>query len=232
VRRADPGADSNADLARQVQATERAFAKTMADRDAAAFERFLSEETIFFSGEEALRGKRRVAERRAKFLEGPEAPFSWEPDHVEVLDSGTLALSTGPVRNARGKLIAAPDGEETIAEWMAHAEEWRTELQSGLRPKVDLQWVDPDTASATRCATPLPKASSSPASRIDPAQRGRAPRCYRGVEEAARSGAARPACPTTCRGSPITDVCPCTSSTRARRCTRCSRARRRGCPRF
>jgi hypothetical protein len=30
---------------------------------------------------------------------------------------------------------------------MAHAEEWRTELQSGLRPKVDLQWVDPDTAS-------------------------------------------------------------------------------------
>ena len=101
-----PGADSNAGLARQVEATERAFAKTMADRDAAAFERFLSEETIFFSGEEALRGKRRVAQRWAKFFEGPEAPFSWEPDHVEVLDSGTLALSTGPVRNARGKLVA------------------------------------------------------------------------------------------------------------------------------
>ena len=101
-----PAADSNAALAGQVQATERAFAKTMADRDAAAFERFLSEETIFFSGEEALRGKRRVAERWAKFFAGPEAPFSWEPDHVEVLDSGTLALSTGPVRSARGKVIA------------------------------------------------------------------------------------------------------------------------------
>ena len=101
-----PVANSNADLAREVQATERAFAKTMADRDAAAFERFLSEEAIFFSGEEALRGKRRVAEHWARFFEGPEAPFSWEPDHVEVLDSGTLALSTGPVRNARGKLVA------------------------------------------------------------------------------------------------------------------------------
>lgn len=26
-----------------------------------------------------------------------EAPFSWEPAQVEVLDSGTLALSSGPV---------------------------------------------------------------------------------------------------------------------------------------
>ncbi|HPA52918.1 MAG TPA: DUF4440 domain-containing protein, partial [Thermoanaerobaculia bacterium] len=31
------------------------------------------------------------------------APFSWEPALVEVLDSGTLALSTGPVRDPAGK---------------------------------------------------------------------------------------------------------------------------------
>lgn len=97
---------SRAELTREVEATERAFAKTMADRDAARFASFLSEEAIFFSGEEPLRGKRQVAERWARFFQGPTAPFSWEPDRVEVLDSGALALSTGPVRNARGELVA------------------------------------------------------------------------------------------------------------------------------
>ena len=99
-------AASREELTREVEATERAFAKTMADRDFERFTTFVSDEAVFFSGEEALRGKRRVAERWAKFFQGPAAPFSWEPDRVEVLDSGTLALSTGPVRNARGKLVA------------------------------------------------------------------------------------------------------------------------------
>jgi ketosteroid isomerase-like protein len=97
---------SNEALAREVQAAERGFAKTMADRDHAAFERFLSEEAVFFSGDEPLRGKRRVAEAWARFFEGAHAPFSWEPDRVEVLASGTLALSTGPVRDAQGNIIA------------------------------------------------------------------------------------------------------------------------------
>ncbi|HSN21938.1 MAG TPA: nuclear transport factor 2 family protein [Usitatibacter sp.] len=100
------GSPSRAELARQVEATERAFAKTMADRDPEAFASFLAEEAIFFSGEEPLRGKRIVAERWARFFHGSEAPFSWEPDRVEVLDSGTLALSTGPVRNPRGRIVA------------------------------------------------------------------------------------------------------------------------------
>jgi hypothetical protein len=34
----------------------------------------------------------------------PAAPFSWEPEQVEVLPSGTLAPSTGPVRDPAGKL--------------------------------------------------------------------------------------------------------------------------------
>ena len=40
-----------------------------------------------------------------RFYEGPAAPFSWEPEQVEVLASGTLALSTGPVHDPSGKLI-------------------------------------------------------------------------------------------------------------------------------
>lgn len=41
-----------------------------------------------------------------RFYEKPEAPFSWEPETVQVLDSGTLALSSGPVRDPNGKHFA------------------------------------------------------------------------------------------------------------------------------
>ncbi|WP_232227602.1 YybH family protein [Aerolutibacter daejeonensis] len=99
-------ADALAVAQAEVMAAERAFAKTMADRDHAAFAGFLAEETVFFSGEQATRGRAAVAESWARLYEGPDAPFSWEPDQVQVLDSGTLALSTGPVRDPSGKVIA------------------------------------------------------------------------------------------------------------------------------
>lgn len=94
-----------ADLAAQVRAAETAFAKTMADRDLAAFSGFLSEETVFFSGPTPLRGKAAVTAWWKRFYEKPAAPFSWRPDKVEALDSGTLALSTGPVFDPGGKCI-------------------------------------------------------------------------------------------------------------------------------
>ena len=89
----------------QVIATERAFAKTMADRDQAKFSRFISAEAVFFSGENPLRGKAKVLDAWSKYFKTPQAPFSWEPSKVEVLESGTLALSSGPVRDPAGKLI-------------------------------------------------------------------------------------------------------------------------------
>ena len=91
---------------REVADTERAFAKTMADRDFNAFKSFLSEEAVFFSGPTPLRGKQRVADGWRRFYEKPEAPFSWQPEQVQVLESGDLALSTGPVRDPKGKLFA------------------------------------------------------------------------------------------------------------------------------
>ena len=93
-------------LRREVLETERAFAKTMADRDHAAFTTFLAKETVFFSGEKPLRGAEAVAAWWKKHYEAKEAPFSWEPEQVEVLDSGTLALSTGPVRDPAGEVVA------------------------------------------------------------------------------------------------------------------------------
>ena len=94
------------DLVQQVTDTERAFAKTMADRDFAAFQEFLSPEAVFFSGQQPTTGKADVVRQWKSLYEKPEAPFSWEPAKVVVLPSGKLALSTGPVRDKNGVLIA------------------------------------------------------------------------------------------------------------------------------
>jgi ketosteroid isomerase-like protein len=97
-------AETNAELKEQVRRTETAFARTMADRDSAAFARFLAAETIFMSNGRATRGAKEVVERWKEFFSGP-APFSWAPEFVEVLDTGTLAMSSGPVRDASGKRV-------------------------------------------------------------------------------------------------------------------------------
>lgn len=90
-------AETNAELREQVRNTEAAFAKTMADRDHAKFTSFLADETIFFGSKSAIRGKSAVSEAWKRFFEGPKAPFAWAPERVEVVDSGTLAMSSGPV---------------------------------------------------------------------------------------------------------------------------------------
>ena len=98
-------AETNAELKEKVRQTEIAFAKTMADRDQAAFARFLSSEAVFFTTGTATRGPAEVVSRWKKFFEGPQAPFSWAPEFVEVLDSGTLAMTSGPVRDPVGKRV-------------------------------------------------------------------------------------------------------------------------------
>jgi len=122
----------------EVAATERAFAATMAARDHAAFTAFLAPDAVFVSGTRTLRGRSEVAAAWRRFYDRPEAPFSWEPETVEVLDSGTLALSTGPVRDPRGKLIA-----RFTSIWRLEAPGiWRIVFDSG--------------ADACDCAPPRP----------------------------------------------------------------------------
>ncbi|MFZ6712684.1 YybH family protein [Undibacterium sp. TC9W] len=99
-------ADDNATLVKQVMQTEAAFARTMEVRDHKAFTEFLADETIFFSTKKVLHGKQEVAAAWKRFYEGSAAPFSWAPETVEVLESGKLALSSGPVRDPQGKLMA------------------------------------------------------------------------------------------------------------------------------
>jgi len=92
-------------LAKEVRDAEQAFAATMAARDHTAFTRHLADDAIFFDGEKAIRGKAEIATAWKAFFDGSNPPFSWTPENVEVLDSGTLAHSSGPVIDAQGQRV-------------------------------------------------------------------------------------------------------------------------------
>ena len=94
------------DLKQQVTNAEIAFAKTMANRDHAAFSKLIADDAIFFAGKRPIRGGDEVKKAWKGFYEGPVAPFSWAPEIVEVLPSGDLAISSGPVKDPDGKVVA------------------------------------------------------------------------------------------------------------------------------
>jgi ketosteroid isomerase-like protein len=123
ARAAETASTPKRDLVSEVRDSERAFAKTMADRDLASFGGYVAEEGVFFGGKGPLRGRAAVVQAWTRFFEGKEAPFSWEPETVEVLPSGNLALTAGPVRDPKGTLIGTfstiwrlePDGRWRVA---------------------------------------------------------------------------------------------------------------------
>jgi ketosteroid isomerase-like protein len=93
-------AESFEDLAARVRAREAAFARTM------------------------------VTEGWKRYFEGDRAPFSWAPDRVEVVDSGTLAISSGPVFDPDGRRIGTFNST-----WRREADgEWRVVLDVGCPP--------------------------------------------------------------------------------------------------
>ena len=113
-------AQSPAAATRHVFVAESSFAASMARRDLKAFAAFLSPEAVFFSDTGALRGKEAVIEAWRKFFVERKAPFSWRPETVEVLASGTLALTSGPVHNPEGKQIGTFTSiwrQETDGRW-------------------------------------------------------------------------------------------------------------------
>lgn len=112
----------SAEWKEQVRRTETAFAKSMADRDAKAFASFLADEAVFVSKRGTARGAKAVMQQWAAYFTAAQAPFSWDPDRVEVLESGSLAMTSGPVRDSTGKLTGTfnsvwrhePDGQWKI----------------------------------------------------------------------------------------------------------------------
>lgn len=123
-------AQSTDELAEQVRRTEIAFAQTMADRDLDTFLSFVAEEAIFFGDQSVLRGAQAVRQAWAPFFEDESAPFSWKPESVQVLDSGTLALSSGPVLDSGGRRIGTFNSV-----WRLDAEgRWKVIFDKGCPP--------------------------------------------------------------------------------------------------
>ena len=102
---AAPAHAQKATAADEVRAAETAFAKSMADRNLAAFTALLADEAVFFGGKGVMRGKTAVAADWKRFFDGAAAPFSWAPAEVEVLPSGDLGFTSGPVYDPKGQRI-------------------------------------------------------------------------------------------------------------------------------
>ena len=123
-------AEGSRDLMEQVRSTEAAFAKTMADRDHAAFAAFVADEAVFVGGAGALRGKAAVAAGWKPLFEGNAPPFAWTPETVEVLESGTLALSSGPVLDPQGGRVGT-----FVSVWRLEGDgRWRIVFDRGCPP--------------------------------------------------------------------------------------------------
>ena len=80
-----------ADATAQVRAAETAFAKSMADRDFAAFSALVADDAVFINGGQPLRGKAAILAFWKKFFDGPAAPFAWRPEIVEA--SGAIGYT-------------------------------------------------------------------------------------------------------------------------------------------
>jgi ketosteroid isomerase-like protein len=122
------GQSPSATLKRQVFAAESSFAASMAERNLAAFATHVSPEAIFFGDTTVMRGKEEVLARWRGFFTDPDAPFSWKPDVIEVLPSGHLALSSGPVFDPKGKKVGS-----FSSVWRESNGKWQIIFDKGCR---------------------------------------------------------------------------------------------------
>ena len=115
----------------EVRQTEIAFARTMADRDFAAFQRLIADDVVWL-GSTLMRGKQQVAEGWKRFYEEKDAPFSWEPERVEVNDSGTLYEAVSSRMRVKRLSSTNPCGVCIGGNRFATARAWRHKGTSRL----------------------------------------------------------------------------------------------------
>ena len=91
-----------ADPVEEVRQAEIAYAKAFADRDQTKFFAMMADDAVFLSPVRSLRGKEQVRARWSRFFEGPQPPFAWGPERVEVTADGKIGLSFGPIVDPMG----------------------------------------------------------------------------------------------------------------------------------
>jgi ketosteroid isomerase-like protein len=96
---------SAADRAEEVRATEIAFAKAFADRDAKRFFSYLADDAQFLGRSATMHGKQEVIAAWSEFFKPALAPFRWQPERVVINAAGDLGFSSGPVFDEAGAQI-------------------------------------------------------------------------------------------------------------------------------
>ena len=81
-----------------MRATEIAFAKAFADRDAKKFFSHLADDAQFLGRRNTMHGKQEVIAGWSQFFKPSVAPFRWEPEHVVTNAAGDLGFSSGRFR--------------------------------------------------------------------------------------------------------------------------------------
>ena len=113
---------SAADRTEEVRATEVAFAKAFADRDAKKFFPYVADDAQFLGQRKIMNGKQEVIAAWSEFFKRAVAPFRWEPERVVTNAAGDLGFSSGPVFDEAGAQIGTftstwirqPDGSWKI----------------------------------------------------------------------------------------------------------------------
>jgi len=110
------------DRVEEVRATEIAFAKAFADRDAKKFFSYLADDAQFLGRRNTMHGKQEVIASWSEFFKPAVAPFRWLPESVVTNAAGDLGFSNGPVFDEAGAQIGTftstwtrrPDGSWKI----------------------------------------------------------------------------------------------------------------------
>jgi len=84
---------SAADRTKEIRATEIAFAKAFADRDARKIFSYLADDAQFLGRRNTRHGKQEVIASRSEFFKPSVPPFRWEPDRVVTNAAGDLGFS-------------------------------------------------------------------------------------------------------------------------------------------
>src|SRR5215475_5082538 len=93
------------DRTEEVRATEIAFAKAFADRDAKKFFSYIADDAQFLGRRNTMHGKQEVIAGWSEFFKPAVAPFRWQPDRVVTNATGDLGFTTGPVFDETGAQI-------------------------------------------------------------------------------------------------------------------------------
>lgn len=146
-REAPPPGPELSDAECEVWARETSFARSVADRDAAAFREHLHAAAVFGAKSPApQRGRDAIVEAWAGIIDGSAVVLRWYPATVAVDGSGELAYSSGP---ALYEKAGAQGPEYRLGAfhsiWRRDGDgAWRVVFDDGIRP----QPATPEEAAA------------------------------------------------------------------------------------